>query len=90
MREIGECLDAARCELRWTIDELAGHLPAPKGAEKRSEKQVRAWLNGEERVQMDVVFAVKALRAPFVEALARLSEEFEEHREFKRKMPRSA
>lgn len=71
--EIGHCLDFARRYVGWTVDELAGHLPAPKGSEKRGEKQVRAWLKGEERVQLDAVFAVKELREPFVIALAKLA-----------------
>lgn len=72
--EIGACLDAARRELRWTLDELAGKLPPPKDAEKRDPRQVQRWIDGKERVQMDVVFKVPELREPFVIELARLAQ----------------
>lgn len=72
--QIGACLDAARLACGWTVDELAGHLPPPKkGGDTRGEKQVRAWIKGEERMQLDAVFAVEELRAPFVIALAKLA-----------------
>jgi hypothetical protein len=84
--QIGACLDDARCELKWTLDELAGKLPPPPKKEKRDPRQVQRWIEGAETCQVHVVFAVKELRAPFVEALARLSDAFEEHRTFKRKI----
>ena len=84
--QIGGCLDDARRELGWTLDQLARALPAPAGAEIRDARQVQRWIDGKERCQVDVVFAVVALRAPFVEALARLSCEFEESRTFTRKV----
>lgn len=64
---IGSCLDYARSEVRWNLDELAAAL-------KRDARQVRRWIAGEERTQVDVVFGVPELRAPFVIALARLAE----------------
>lgn len=79
MREIGGCLDEARREVGWTVDQLAAEL-------QRDSKQVARWMRGEERTQVDTVFAVKELRAPFVEALARLSRQFDEYRTFKRKV----
>ena len=66
LAEIGACLDAARREVGWTIDQLAAEL-------KREPRQVSRWMRGEERTQVDVVFAVKALREPFVVALAKLA-----------------
>lgn len=71
MAEIGECLDFARRSVGWTVDQLSREL-------QRDSKQVARWIRGEERTQMDVVFAVEPLRAPFVIALARLAECFEE------------
>ena len=63
---IGACLDAARREVGWTVDQLAAEV-------QRDSKQVARWMRGEERTQVDAVFAVKALREPFVEALAKLA-----------------
>lgn len=67
LRELGECLDFARRAVGWTVDQLARHLG-------RDSKQVARWLRGEERTQVDVVFAVAVLRQPFVIALAKLAE----------------
>lgn len=65
--ELGACLDEARRVVGWTVDELAGHL-------QRDSKQVGRWLRGEERTQVDAVFAVAPLRGPFVVALAKLAQ----------------
>lgn len=78
-REIGQAIDGARCECQWTLDELAGHLPAPDGSDRRDERQVQRWIDGKERAQFDVLFActepqfVKAL----YEHLAPLSRTYE-------------
>jgi ribosome-binding protein aMBF1 (putative translation factor) len=64
--EIGACLDIARRDLGWTVDQLAGQLD-------RDSKQVGRWIRGEERPQVDAVFAVEPLREPFVIALAKLA-----------------
>jgi hypothetical protein len=74
MREVGACLDAARHELKWTLDELAGKLPPPPHAKTRDPRQVQRWMEGKERVQIDVVFAVPELREPFVIELAKLAQ----------------
>lgn len=66
MAEIGGCLDFARRSVGWTVDQLSREL-------QRDSKQVARWIRGEERTQMDVVFAVEALREPFVIALAQLA-----------------
>jgi ribosome-binding protein aMBF1 (putative translation factor) len=65
--EIGACLDVARRDLGWTVDQLAGYL-------ERDSKQVGRWLRGEERPQVDAVFNVPVLREPFVIALAKLAQ----------------
>lgn len=66
LAEIGACLDAARRDVGWNLDELAHALG-------KDSKQVGRWLRGEERTQVDAVFGVAALRQPFVVALARLA-----------------
>lgn len=66
LAQIGECLDSARREVGWTLDQLAAEL-------KRDARQVRRWIAGEERTQVDVVFSVPCLREPFVIALAKLA-----------------
>lgn len=75
--EIGLCLDYARRFVGWNLDELANRLPPPPGSEKRDPRQVQRWIEGKERTQLDVVFAVDELRAPFVVALAKLAPECE-------------
>ena len=77
-RELGDCLDFARRYVGWNLDQLASNLPAPTGTDKRDPRQVQRWIDGKERCQVDVVFAVEELRGPFVLALARLAECFEE------------
>lgn len=64
--EVGACLQRAASLLGWSLKELAGHLD-------RDERQVARWLNGTERVQVDVVFDCEELRQPFAYQLARLS-----------------
>ena len=71
LKEIGECLDFARRDAGWTVDQLAREL-------KRDAKQIARWMRGEERTQIDTVFKVPQLRKPFVIALARLVGECEE------------
>ncbi len=66
LAELGGCLDFARRSVGWTVDQLAREL-------ERDSKQVARWIRGEERTQVDVVFGVEALRAPFVIALATLA-----------------
>lgn len=63
---IGACLDRARRAAGWTLEQLAAEL-------KRDARQVRRWIAGEERTQLDVVFGVPELRAPFVIGLAKLT-----------------
>ena len=67
LRELGACLDDARAAVKWTLDQLAAELG-------RDPRQVRRWIAGDERTQVDVVFGVPALRQPFVIALAKLAE----------------
>lgn len=76
--EIGGCLEEARRAVGWTLDQLAAALPPAKKGAVRDPRQVRRWEAGEEQTPLAVIFAVKELRAPFVIALARLAEGFEE------------
>lgn len=67
LADIGSCLNVARHSVGWNLDELANALG-------RDPRQVRRWIAGEERTQLDAIWAVPALRAPFVVALAQLAE----------------
>lgn len=67
LEQIGACLDFARRMVGWTVDQLAAEL-------QRDSKQVGRWIRGEERTQVDAVFGVELLRAPFVIALAQLAQ----------------
>ena len=69
--ETGECLDFARRSVGWSLKELAAAL-------QRDERQVQRWIDGKENTNLAAVFAVEALRQPFVIALARLSQAFDE------------
>lgn len=64
--DIGQCLDAARVALGWSLDRLALELG-------RDARQVSRWMRGEEHTQVALVWSVVALRKPFVVALARLA-----------------
>lgn len=64
--EIGACLQRAASLLGWSLKQLAA-------AVKRDERQVARWLNGQERVQLDVVFDCEELRQPFALQLSKLS-----------------
>lgn len=68
--KIGKCLDYARHDVGWTIDQLAREL-------KRDSKQVARWIRGEERTQVDVVWSVPQLRPGFLVALSFEAEECE-------------
>lgn len=54
---VGACLDSARRDRGWTLEELAAALPAPEGKDARDPRQVARWIRGEERAQFDVLFA---------------------------------
>lgn len=71
--ELGGCLEFARRSVGWTLDQLAAELPPAKEGGKRDPRQVRRWEAGEEMTPLAVVFAVEALRKPFVVALAKLA-----------------
>ena len=64
--QIGQCVNIARLALGWSLKEFAAKVA-------REERQVARWLNGQERVQLDVLWAIHELREPLLVALARLS-----------------
>ena len=64
--EVGSCLQRAASLVGWSLKQLAAEL-------HRDERQVSRWMNGQERVQLDVVFECEELRQPFAYQLARLS-----------------
>lgn len=66
MAEIGGCLDEAKRAAGLTLKELAAAL-------HRDERQVQRWIDGKENTNIAAVFAVAALRKPFVVALSKLA-----------------
>lgn len=64
---IGRAVDRAMRLAGWSLKELSGHV-------KRDERQVARWIDGQERPQFDVLFAVAVLQQPLVIALAELAE----------------
>ncbi len=60
---IGAAMNRTRQACGLSVKEFSDRLGKDKA-------QVRRWFAGTERPQVDAVFAVKALRAPFVIALA--------------------
>lgn len=66
--DIGGALEQAVAKLGWSLKEFAGHI-------ERDERQASRWLTGAERPQLDRIFAVKALRLPFILAMAELAGE---------------
>ena len=72
-KDIGRAVDTARHAVGWTIDELAGQLPPAPNAAKRDPRQVARWIRGEERLPLDVVWAVPQLRGPLLTAFAELA-----------------
>lgn len=62
-RLVGRAIDGCRWLCRLSVKEFAGLM-------NRDERQVRAWISGEEQPQVAAVFAVPLLQEPFVIALA--------------------
>jgi hypothetical protein len=63
---IGSALRRALSLNGWSLKEFAG-------AVDRDPRQCARWLDGSERPQLDVVFAVEELRYPLVQALGELA-----------------
>lgn len=64
--EVGHAVERMRLLRGWTLKELAGEIG-------HDERQVRAWIKGDERPQFDVLFSVASLRQPLVVALAEMA-----------------
>lgn len=64
--QIGRALQRAIALCGWSLKEFAG-------AVDRDPRQCARWLDGSERVQLDAVFGVEALRQPFCQALSELA-----------------
>lgn len=69
---IGRCLDRARQALGWNLDELADAISAVKGQDF-DPRQAGRWLNGVERMQLDVLLAIEPLWPHLLVQLASLS-----------------
>lgn len=63
---LGACMDDVRRVFGLSLKEFAAELG-------KHERQIAAQLDGKERPQLEVVFAIERFRAPLVIALARLA-----------------
>ena len=63
---IGRVIARAQSLAGWSLKELAAKV-------ERDPRQVARWLDGSERAQFDVLFAVEELRGPLVIALGELA-----------------
>jgi len=65
-QEIGRAVLRAMSLRGWSLKELAAAIG-------RDVRQVGRWTTGEERAQLDALFAVESLRQPLVQALSELA-----------------
>jgi ribosome-binding protein aMBF1 (putative translation factor) len=65
-RDVGQAIKAASDALGWSLKEFAAKVG-------KDERQCARWMDGSERPQFDVLFAVAALREPLVIAIAALA-----------------
>lgn len=63
---VGRAIQRAYLLCGWTLKEFADKV-------KRDERQLARWISGEERPQLDTLFAVVALRQALIIALAELA-----------------
>lgn len=68
---IGKAIDRVRSMHHLSLKEFADALSTDD--QPRDERQVAKWIEGKERPQIDVVFAVLAFRASVVIALAEMA-----------------
>ena len=66
--EIGHAIQRAMSLRGWTLKEFAA-------AVERDPRQCARWIDGSERPQLDVLFAVAELRQPLIVALAEVAGE---------------
>lgn len=69
---VGRALELAAGALGWNLDELAQALTVDKD-DPRDPRQVARWLNGKERVQLDVVMLHDELFGEYIYRLGRLT-----------------
>jgi ribosome-binding protein aMBF1 (putative translation factor) len=68
--QIGTAIERARILSGLSLKEYADKIG-------RDVRQVGRWITGDERAQLDAIFAVRELRGPLVIALAELSQTVE-------------
>jgi DNA-binding transcriptional regulator YiaG len=68
---IGQAIDRVRSMHHLSLKEFADALSTDD--QPRDERQVAKWIEGKERPQLDVVFAVPTFRASVVIALAEMA-----------------
>lgn len=68
--DLAYAMDYARRDARLTIKEFAAALD-------RTESQVRAWINGTERPQLELVLAVPRFKSAAIIGLAKDTEDLE-------------
>ena len=73
---IGHAIERTRTLCGLTLKEFTAALPTING-KPRDERQIARWIRGEERPQLDAIFAVEAFREPLVIALATLTDTIE-------------
>lgn len=66
-KAVGQAVQRAVSICGWSLKEFAAAIG-------REERQCARWIAGDERAQLDTMFAVEALRQPLVQALAELAE----------------
>jgi len=71
--EIGQAIERVRTMHKLTLKQFADALSTED--QPRDERQVAKWIDGKERPQLDVVFAVPAFRPSVVIALAEMAGE---------------
>lgn len=64
--ELGRAIQRAISLCGWTLKECAAQI-------RRDERQLARWISGDERPQLDTLFAVDAMRQALVIALAELA-----------------
>jgi ribosome-binding protein aMBF1 (putative translation factor) len=65
VRALGGCIDEVRRVLGLSLKEFAAALG-------KDARQVKRWIDGAERPQLEAVFVLERFRGPLVIALARL------------------
>lgn len=67
-RQLGPAIEETRLATGLSVKEFAAEID-------RDERQVRCWISGEERPQLEAIFAVKRFQGLLVAALAALADD---------------